>query len=111
MSGKCDECGEHTLECLCTRRSKGTYILARTCGPGCPCGFKEHYTHLNLVRNDAKERSDPGELPERRMINVRGREEHEAIIKDADWCQELGLDQVYESLVYWKRWGSWLSKD
>jgi hypothetical protein len=51
----------------------------------------------------------PAEIPETKYINVRGREEHEAIIKDAAWCEELGLDQVYETLVYLKRWGEWLS--
>jgi hypothetical protein len=97
---------------------EGDYILERTCGLGCPCRFGEFNTHLNLVRNDMKtepsssEGIDPPALiPERKHINVRGREEHEAVLKDAKLCQELGLDQVYETLVYLKRWGSWLSKD
>lgn len=47
---------------------------------------------------------------ETKWINVRGREEHESIIKDAALCKELGLDQIYEVMVYLKRWGSWLSK-
>jgi len=46
-----------------------------------------------------------------KWINVRGRNEHEAIIKDARRCEELGLDQYYEITVYLKRWGSWLGKD
>ena len=50
----------------------------------------------------------PSQLPEVRMINVRGREEHEAVIKDTALCEELGLDQIYETLVYRKRWGGWL---
>lgn len=50
-------------------------------------------------------------LPEVKWINVRGRVEHEAIIRDAEWCKELGLDQAYEIMVYLKRWGSWLGKD
>lgn len=50
------------------------------------------------------------DLPERKHINVRGREEHEAVIRDAAWCKELGLDQAYEVFAYLKRWGSWLSK-
>jgi hypothetical protein len=49
-------------------------------------------------------------VPERKHINVRGREEHEAVIRDADWCKELGLDQAYEIMVYLKRWGEWLTK-
>lgn len=47
-------------------------------------------------------------LPERKCVNIRGREEHEAIIKDGDWCSELGLDQIYETILYLKRWGEWL---
>lgn len=52
----------------------------------------------------------PGRVLERKTINIRGREEHEAIIKDATWCEELGIDQAYEIMVYLKRWGSWLGE-
>lgn len=55
---------------------------------------------------------DPSsEYPETKYINVRGREEHEAVIKDAALCEQLGLDQYYEAIVYLKRWGSWLKKE
>jgi len=50
----------------------------------------------------------PAELPPKRYINVNGREEHEAIIKDANKCRELGVDQMFEVMVYLQRWGSWL---
>ena len=50
----------------------------------------------------------PATKPETRWINVRGREEHEAVITNAAWCKELGLDQAYEIMVYLKRWGEWL---
>lgn len=50
----------------------------------------------------------PAELPETKYINVRGRVEHEAVIRDAELCKELGLDQMYEIMIYLKRWGSWL---
>ena len=111
MSGECDDCGEHTLECFC--KSQGKYVFARTCGTGCPCRFKEHYTHLNLVRTDMQDDpfggiDTPAEIPAVKYINVRGRVEHEAILKDAEWCKELGLDQMYEVMVYLKRWGNWL---
>jgi hypothetical protein len=52
----------------------------------------------------------PKGRPETRYVNVRGRIEHEAIISDAAWCKELGLDQTYEIMVYLKRWGSWLNE-
>lgn len=53
-------------------------------------------------------------LPEQipvQYINVNGRKEHEAIIKDADKCKELGLDQTYETIVYLNRWGKWLKNE
>lgn len=50
----------------------------------------------------------PAQLPPRRLIEVNGREEHEAIIKDSAKCAELGIDQAYEKVLYLKRWGSWL---
>ena len=51
----------------------------------------------------------PAHLPERKVINVNGREEHEAILKDAAKCEELGLDQMFEVIIYLKRWGGWLN--
>ena len=50
----------------------------------------------------------PANLPERRTVDVRGREEHEAILKNPEKCEELGLDIYYETMVYLKRWGGWL---
>ena len=51
----------------------------------------------------------PAQQIERVVINVNGREEHEAIIKDALKCKELGIDQLYETMVYLNRWGGWLN--
>ncbi len=51
----------------------------------------------------------PAERPPVKYININGREEHEAIIKDANKCAELGLDQYFEMMVYLKRWGGWLN--
>jgi hypothetical protein len=50
----------------------------------------------------------PADLPPVTYINVHGRKEHEAILKDAKKCEELGVDQFYETMVYLKRWGGWL---
>lgn len=50
----------------------------------------------------------PAELPSVTYINVNGREEHEALLKDKAKMLELGLDPVYETIVYLKRWGGWL---
>jgi len=52
----------------------------------------------------------PSEQIPVKWIDVRGREEHEAILKDPAKCEELGLDRYYEIMVYLKRWGSWLPK-
>ena len=44
-----------------------------------------------------------------KWINVKGRVEHESILRDSAKMHELGLDPVYEKMVYLKRWGSWLN--
>lgn len=51
----------------------------------------------------------PAHLPERNWINVNGREEHEAILKNHQRMISLGLDPIYETIVYLKRWGGWLN--
>jgi hypothetical protein len=91
-------------------KCNSNYMLENVCTPGCPCQDKPHYTHLNLVRNPILESGVQEKLPERKHIHIRGRQEHEAIIRDAAWCKELGLDQTYEICIYLKRWGGWLSK-
>ena len=50
----------------------------------------------------------PSEKLVAEYINVNGREEHEAILKDPEKCKELGLDIYYETMVYLHRWGGWL---
>lgn len=47
----------------------------------------------------------PEELPEVKWVNVKGREEHEAMLKDFDRMMSLGLDPYFETMVYLKRWG------
>lgn len=91
--------------------SEGTYILKTICGSTCPCRQQDHFTHLNAVRNPViRDEDASARLPKIKYINIRGREEHETVIKDADLCKEIGLDQLYESIVYFKRWNGWLSK-
>lgn len=89
MSGECDKCGEHCLDCKCKIR--------KIC-------------HLppKVIPLEQAGIEPPAQEIKTTWINVRGRAEHEAIIRDADKCKELGLDQMYEILVYLKRWGSWL---
>lgn len=53
----------------------------------------------------------PAEMIETKYVNVKGRKEHEAILKDAKKCEELGLDQYYETIVYLNRWGNWLKDE
>lgn len=43
-------------------------------------------------------------------INVNGREEHEALLRDEAKMLELGLDPMYERMVYLTRWGGWLGE-
>ena len=51
----------------------------------------------------------PAEKLETTWVNVKGREEHEAILRDTDKMWSLGLDPAYEKIVYLKRWGTWLN--
>lgn len=51
----------------------------------------------------------PGDEIPTKWINVRGREEHEALLRDSDKMWSLDLDPAYEKIVYLRRWGSWLN--
>jgi hypothetical protein len=42
-------------------------------------------------------------------IDVNGREEHESWLKDPQKCADHGIDIMYETIVYLKRWGGWLN--
>lgn len=53
---------------------------------------------------------DPSEeVISTKYVNVRGREEHESLLRDSNKMLSLGLDPVYEKMVYLRRWGSWLN--
>lgn len=71
MSGECEKCGQHTLECVC-----------------------KHYCESSK--------------PKIKWVNVRGRKEHESLLRDPERCKELGLDIEFETMVYLRRWGNWL---
>lgn len=99
MSGECDKCNEHTLECTCRSLSRSHENDSRKC-----------FSHINKALIPLEDGIDPpSELPSIRWINVNGREEHETILRNSDKCNELGIDQLYEITVYLKRWGGWLS--
>ena len=51
----------------------------------------------------------PSDRPETKWININGRAEHESILRDEKKMHELGLDPIYEKMVYLKRWGSWIN--
>lgn len=53
----------------------------------------------------------PSELLPVKYINVNGREEHEAMLRDESKMLDLGLDPVFERIVYLKRWGGWLKDE
>ncbi len=42
-------------------------------------------------------------------VNIKGRDEHETLLRDSDKMHSLGLDPVYEKMVYLRRYGSWLN--
>lgn len=117
--GVCSKCGEYTDECICTYRCK-------ECGSvlNCVCPSKDMPTPLCQTHQNAPkprfsnlnastiplgdgEEPPATEIPTK-WINVKGREEHEAIIKSAERCKELGLCQYYEIMIYLARWKGWL---
>lgn len=104
MSGECDKCGEHCLDCKCSLVDKlQTFSRLKENGQ------QSSIRLLNPKVIPLFEGIDPpSHIPERRTIDVKGRVEHEAVIKDSNKCKELGLDQVYEVMVYLNRWGGWL---
>jgi hypothetical protein len=51
-----------------------------------------------------------GEMIPVTYIDVNGREEHEALLRDHKKMISFGLDPCYEICVYLKRWGSWLNE-
>lgn len=53
----------------------------------------------------------PEEQLQCRHIDVRGRKEHEAMLRNPEKCKELGLDIYYETVVYLNRWGGWLKDE
>lgn len=88
MSGECEQCGLHTIDCTCERI------------------MEKRYKHLNA---SLKCIEPPSELPPVKWINVKGREEHEEILRDINKMISLGLDPDYERFVYLRRWGEWLN--
>lgn len=68
------------------------------------------FSHLNAILKPLSDGIDPpAEVLYVRDINVNGREEHEAMLRDSDKMHSLNLDPIYEKIVYLKRWGSWLN--
>lgn len=53
----------------------------------------------------------PSERPKVTWIDVNGREEHEAMLRNPAKMKELGLDQIFEIMVYLERWGGWLKDE
>lgn len=90
MSGECDKCGEHCLDCKC---------------------HLKRFSHMNAkpIPLGSPRIDPPPQLLETRYIDVQGREEHEALLRDTNKMWELGLDPCYEKMVYLRRWGSWLN--
>ena len=99
MSGECDKCGEHALECTCEALCRPQQNAPKTRYSNLSGAMIALGIHLE----------PPGEKIPVKYVNVRGRAEHEALLKDANKCKELRLDQMYEIMVYLKRWGNWLS--
>lgn len=71
--------------------------------------MNNRFDHLNAALKPLVERDTPPAYRlETKTHDVKGRVEHEAILKDPKKCEELGLDIYFETMVYLKRWGGWL---
>ena len=111
MSPKYPACGDDTGDCTCEGDYReGYHACSREWNKAI---IDRRFTHLNArIRPLSDTAIDPPkEKIETKWINIHGREEHEKIIKDADKCKELGLDQKFEVLVYLMRWGGWLREN
>lgn len=101
MSGECDDCGEHTLECVC-----GPFFRRRQ------NGLKGLRKRIDI--DDTEILSSWARPPQTKLsdqwIKSRKREDHEDLLRDPQKCESLGLDRLYEIIVYLKRWGCWLGK-
>lgn len=53
----------------------------------------------------------PAERLEPIWVNVQGREEHEAMLRDTEKMISLGLDPYFETMVYLQRWGGWIKDE
>jgi len=115
MSGECDKCSEHCVDCKCASKDMHEPLCRRQ------QNGSQHSWTINLnklkkrIKHVSKElkplgdgQNPPAEQIPTKWINVNGRKEHEALLKDSKKCEELGLDQYYEIMVYLRRWGSWL---
>ena len=112
MSGECEFCGEHALDCTCEGDYRESYQHVNQYWKKAVIDMK--FTHLNAKLkplNEFEGFDPPAEKLKRRWIDVRGREEHEAMLKDEEKMLSLGLDPVYERIVYLKRWEGWLNEN
>jgi hypothetical protein len=79
MSGECDKCGENTLEC--------------TCGSLRANQRNDRKHNVSLINQEPIPLGDGENPPAEQLlvkyINVRGRVEYEALIKDSAKCKEL----------------------
>jgi hypothetical protein len=70
--------------------------------------MSEFTYHNAILKPLDAEHAPAHELPVR-YVDVNGREEHEAMLRDVPKMQSLGLDPLYERVIYLRRWGSWIN--
>lgn len=107
MTGDCNSCGEHCLDCRCLLSNK---IQAF---------YRQHSNVADQVYNDMNTKIIPiqdgvnmhqNKISQKKINNFMSRESHEDLVKNTFKCKELGLDQHYEIMMYLKKWGNWLQK-
>jgi len=114
MSGERGICGEHTLDCTCEGDYRESYQHMNQYWSQAMIDRK--FTHLGARLKPLDEDGfggidPPAEALPRKWIDVKGRVEHEALLKDPEKMASLGLDPFYEVMVYLSRWGGWLEDE
>jgi hypothetical protein len=113
MSGECEFCREHALDCTCEGDYRESYQHMNQYWSKAKIDVK--FTHLNSKLKPLVDEfggvNPPSELPLIRQVNVNGREEHEELLRNEQKMLSLGLDPIYERIVYLKRWGGWLHEN
>ena|ERR1700752_3721811 len=111
MSGECEICGDHTLDCTCDGDFREAYQRMNQYWSKAEIDMRFSHLNAKIKPLDDTAIDPPSEKPQTKWIDVKGRKEHEALLMDEEKMISLGLDPMYEKIVYLKRWEGWLKDE